>query len=62
MTGSTTRDGYTLVWSTVWWATCMRVPVPTSSPVFRLREKRGKLELVTSSRMQWPRLKTFATG
>ena len=56
MTGSTTRDGYTLVWSTVWWATCMRVPVPTSSPVFRLREKRGKLELVTSSRMQWPRL------
>ena len=40
----------------------MRVPVPTSSPVLRFREKRGKLELVTSSRIRWPARKTCASG
>ena len=61
-TGSTTCDGYAAVCRTVWCATSIRVPVPTSSPVFRLREKRGKLELVTSRRMRWPFLKRFAIG
>ena len=56
MTGSSTCDGYAAVCSTVWRATSIRVPVPTSSPVFRLREKRGKLELVTSRRSRWPGL------
>ena len=61
-TGRSTCDGYAGVWRTVWWATCIRVPVPTSSPVLRFRENRGKLELVRSSRIRCPRRKTFATG
>ncbi len=62
VTGSSTCEGWAAVWRTVWCATCMRVPVPTSSPVLRFREKRGKLELVTSRRTRWPRRKTLATG
>src|SRR5262249_38829293 len=61
-TGRTIRDGYAAVCSTVWWATSIRVAVPTSSPVLRLREKRGKLELVTSTRIRWPFLNRFAIG
>src|SRR5262249_30546961 len=51
-TGSTTCEGCSEVCRTVWWATSIRVPVATSSPVLRLRLKRGKLLLVTSSRIQ----------
>ncbi len=43
------------MWRTLCRAISIRVPVPTSSPVFRLREKRGKLELVTSRRSRCPR-------
>src|SRR5262249_55047605 len=52
--GSKTRDGYSVEWSTVWWAICIWVALAIGSPVFRLRSKRGKLLLLTSSLMRWP--------
>ena len=50
ITGSRTCDGYASVCRIVCRAISIRVLVPTSSPVLRLRLKRGKLELVTSTR------------
>ncbi len=53
--GGSTCEGCSAGVEHAWWATCMRVPVPTSWPVLRLRENRGKLELARSSRIRWLR-------
>ena len=53
-TGNRTTDGYSAEWWIALFATTGSVSLHTGAPVFRLRVKRGKLELDTSMRMRCP--------
>src|SRR5713226_2990364 len=56
---SSSAEGCALSWKIMFVAFTMRVARACSSPVFRLRSKRGKLLLETSSRSLCPARKTL---
>src|SRR5262245_43580789 len=58
-TGRITCEGCAESCRMVWRATCMFESAPHSLAVFRLRSQRGKLELVTSSLIACPTVKTL---
>src|SRR5215469_18264398 len=58
-TGSISAEGWVLSWKMVFVAVTHVAECAPSSPVLRLRSKRGKLLLETSSRSRWPVRKTL---